>query len=263
MTRSSLRSRMSRASESRSQAKARARSVLTRIKNLVVKAMRTVFRRLGGQPRGLTVVCANRIPHGRGLGSSAAAIVSGLVAARWLTVGGDDRLDDDELLDVAASLEGHADNVAAALLGGLTVAWNEEGRTHAVQPPSFRRSCRWPSCPHGAWRPARRAASCRRAYPSGCGVQRLPRRPARACPHARSTAAAPGHRGPPSPAAACVGDASNRNAAGQAPRRRGGCRRLVPGLRCSPWFGGPGRRCSVGRRGAGRPAAERHRRGFR
>ena len=131
-------------------------------KNLVVKAMRTVFRRLGGQPRGLTVVCANRIPHGRGLGSSAAAIVSGLVAARWLTVGGEDRLDDAEILDVAASMEGHGDNVAAALFGGLTVAWSDEGRTHAVRLPVA------PDILPVAFLPARRLATskARRLLPS-------------------------------------------------------------------------------------------------
>jgi len=102
-------------------------------RHLVVKAMRRAFRHMGGQPRGLGVVCANRIPHGRGLGSSAAAIVSGLVAARWLTVGGEERLPDDALLDIAAAMEGHADNVAAALLGGFTLAWTEDGRSRAVR----------------------------------------------------------------------------------------------------------------------------------
>lgn len=92
-------------------------------RNLVVKAMRATFRRLGGQPRGLEVVCANRIPHGRGLGSSAAAIVAGVLAARAITVGGEERLDDTAALALATELEGHPDNVAACLFGGLTIAW--------------------------------------------------------------------------------------------------------------------------------------------
>ena len=78
---------------------------------------------------GLAVSCTNRIPHGRGLGSSAAAIVSGLVAARELA-GADEG--DADLLVRAAALEGHPDNVAAALLGGLTVAWSEAGEARAV-----------------------------------------------------------------------------------------------------------------------------------
>ena len=92
-------------------------------RNLVVKALRATFDLLGGQPRGLQVVCANRIPQGRGLGSSAAAIVAGVVAARELVLGG---LPDDRALDLAARMEGHPDNVAACLLGGLTIAWKDE-----------------------------------------------------------------------------------------------------------------------------------------
>jgi homoserine kinase len=92
-------------------------------RHLVVKAMRAGFAALGGQPRGLEVVCANRIPHGRGLGSSAAAIVSGLMAARALVPGANDVMPDPVLLRLATELEGHPDNVAACLYGGLTVAW--------------------------------------------------------------------------------------------------------------------------------------------
>lgn len=102
-------------------------------KHLVVSSMRAAFDAMGGQPRGLHVVCANRIPHGRGLGSSAAAIVAGLQAARSLTLGG---LTDDEMLQLACRLEGHPDNVAAALLGGFTVAWRTpEGSAAAVRLP--------------------------------------------------------------------------------------------------------------------------------
>lgn len=92
-------------------------------RNLVVRALRAVFDRLGGHPRGLDVVCANRIPHGRGLGSSAAAIVAGVLAGRALSVGGDDALDEGAMLAFAAQLEGHADNVAACLYGGVTLTW--------------------------------------------------------------------------------------------------------------------------------------------
>jgi homoserine kinase len=104
-----------------------AASVPRNARHLVVKSMRATFRLLGGAPHGLEVVCANRIPHGRGLGSSAAAIVAGVIAARGLVVGGAERLDDEAALELAASLEGHSDNVAACLRGGLTVAWNDGG----------------------------------------------------------------------------------------------------------------------------------------
>jgi homoserine kinase len=96
-------------------------------RNLVVQAVRATFDVLGGQPRGLEVVCANHIPHGRGLGSSAAAIVAGIVGARELVLGGAERLPDDAVLQLAAQLEGHPDNVAACLAGGFTMAWQEAG----------------------------------------------------------------------------------------------------------------------------------------
>jgi homoserine kinase len=92
-------------------------------KHLVVRAMQATFTRLGGQPRGIELSCANRIPHGRGLGSSAAAICAGITAARALTLAGDQLLDDDAAFVLADELEGHPDNVAACLFGGLTIAW--------------------------------------------------------------------------------------------------------------------------------------------
>jgi homoserine kinase len=104
-------------------------------RHLVIKAMRATFKVLGGAPRGLELVAANHIPHGRGLGSSAGAIVAGVVAARALVVGGTERLDDAAVLALAASLEGHADNVAACLLGGATIAWNDEAGARALAVP--------------------------------------------------------------------------------------------------------------------------------
>ncbi|GAA3751158.1 homoserine kinase [Streptomyces tremellae] len=101
--------------------------------HLLVRALRTAFDLLGGQPRGLEVVCANRIPHGRGLGSSSAAICAGIVAARAVTIGGDARLDDAALLELATEIEGHPDNVAACLLGGFTLAWTESGAARAIR----------------------------------------------------------------------------------------------------------------------------------
>jgi homoserine kinase len=91
--------------------------------NLVVRALRAAFDTLDGQPTGLEVSCTNRIPHGRGLGSSAAAICAGLIAARALALTGTERLDEDAMLALATTLEGHPDNVAACLRGGFTLAW--------------------------------------------------------------------------------------------------------------------------------------------
>ncbi|MBA0051581.1 homoserine kinase [Streptomyces sp. AJS327] len=101
--------------------------------HLLVRSLRSAFDLLGGQPRGLEVVCANRIPHGRGLGSSSSAICAGLMAARAVTTGGEARLDDTALLELATELEGHPDNVAACLLGGFTLAWTEGGVGRAIR----------------------------------------------------------------------------------------------------------------------------------
>lgn len=94
-------------------------------RHLVVRSMTECFARLGVSPPGLRVACTNAIPHGRGLGSSSAAIVAGIVAARALCVDGERRLDEAALLRLATELEGHPDNVAAALAGGFTLAWTE------------------------------------------------------------------------------------------------------------------------------------------
>lgn len=101
--------------------------------HLVIRAARAAFDQLGAQPPGLAITCLNRIPHGRGLGSSSAAIVAGVVLARALVEGGPDRLPDDDLLRLAGVLEGHPDNVAACLLGGLCVAWTADEGARAVR----------------------------------------------------------------------------------------------------------------------------------
>lgn len=95
-------------------------------RHLVVRAMRETFAELGAQPAGLAVSCRNVVPHARGLGSSAAAIVAGVLAARALVADGAQRLDDAGALALAARVEGHPDNVAACLLGGLTIAWYDD-----------------------------------------------------------------------------------------------------------------------------------------
>lgn len=96
-------------------------------RHLVVRAMSAAFDAMGARPPGLAVTCRNRIPQARGLGSSSAAIVAGLSLARALAVGGSRLLDDTDLLCLAADIEGHPDNVAPCLLGGLTIAWVQDG----------------------------------------------------------------------------------------------------------------------------------------
>jgi homoserine kinase len=90
--------------------------------NLVVRAIKHTFDRYDLPLPGLRLNAHNVIPHGRGLGSSGAAIVSGIMAAKGLLEGFVD-IDSDALLTLATELEGHPDNVAPALFGGLTIAW--------------------------------------------------------------------------------------------------------------------------------------------
>lgn len=105
-------------------------------------------------PAGLALRCVNAVPHGRGLGSSAAAVVAGVLAGRALSgqalagraLSGQavaepalsepfvtDGSDDEGALGLATSFEGHPDNAAAALLGGATIAWIDGGRPQAVR----------------------------------------------------------------------------------------------------------------------------------
>lgn len=90
--------------------------------HLVVRALRVGLEAAGAPQTGLHLRARNAVPHGRGLGSSAAAVVAGLVAARGL-VADPGVLDDETVLGLATELEGHPDNAAPALLGGATVAW--------------------------------------------------------------------------------------------------------------------------------------------
>lgn len=94
--------------------------------HLVAAACLRGLAHVGVEPAGLDITCHNRIPHGRGLGSSSAAIVGGLALARELLVAGREGLSDDVLLRLADEIEGHPDNVAAAVLGGLTLAWHDD-----------------------------------------------------------------------------------------------------------------------------------------
>jgi homoserine kinase len=102
-------------------------------RHLVLGSARAAFERMGIEPPVLRLECDNVIPHARGLGSSSAAIVAGVCAARALVDGGSLLMDDEAVLDLAAEIEGHPDNVAAALLGGFTVAYRDAGHSRAVR----------------------------------------------------------------------------------------------------------------------------------
>jgi homoserine kinase len=99
-------------------------SVATDASNLVASVTLDVLGRKGFTVPGLHIVAHNAIPHGRGLGSSGAAIVAGVMAAKGLLECSVE-LASTELLALATEFEGHPDNVAPALFGGLTIAWLE------------------------------------------------------------------------------------------------------------------------------------------
>ncbi|MGH2675282.1 MAG: homoserine kinase [Actinomycetota bacterium] len=88
--------------------------------NLVFRTMAWLAREVGGSLPPFALRCRNRIPLERGLGSSAAAVVGGLLMADRLLESG---LDPDRLLEVAVDVEGHPDNVAACLRGGVIVTY--------------------------------------------------------------------------------------------------------------------------------------------
>jgi homoserine kinase len=91
-------------------------------RHLVVRALRAALELAGAPQTGLRLSCTNNIPHGRGLGSSAAAVVAGIVAARAL-IADPEALDDETVLRLATEFEGHPDNAAPAVYGGATIAW--------------------------------------------------------------------------------------------------------------------------------------------
>jgi homoserine kinase len=95
-------------------------------RHLIVRAMRAAFELMDAEPPGLVLRCRNAIPHARGLGSSSAAIVAGVTLARALVAGGSLMTDDDALFRLAASLEGHPDNVAPAYYGGFVISGRED-----------------------------------------------------------------------------------------------------------------------------------------
>lgn len=103
--------------------------VPTDASNLVVRSIAYTFEKFGQQVPALKLKAHNIIPHGRGMGSSGAAVVAGIVAAQGL-LQGVVKMSAEDLLEIATELEGHPDNVAPALFGGLTIAWEDEDGPH-------------------------------------------------------------------------------------------------------------------------------------
>lgn len=100
-------------------------SVPTDSSHLVIRALHAALEHVGAPLVGVELRCMNRIPHGRGLGSSAAAVVAGLVAAREL-IAEPEALDNVTLLRLATEFEGHPDNAAPAIYGGATISWTRD-----------------------------------------------------------------------------------------------------------------------------------------
>lgn len=98
-------------------------------RHLVAATMLRTFKHLGLSAPGLKVQCRNRIPHARGLGSSSAAIVAGIMLADALAGAGMTR---SQKLSLASEIEGHPDNVAPCLLGGFTIAYTTEAGAKAI-----------------------------------------------------------------------------------------------------------------------------------
>ena len=97
--------------------------------NLIYKALKLVFDANGKTVPPLQLTCHNNIPHGRGMGSSGAAVAGGVMLAAGL-LAPEIELSEQQLLEYATELEGHPDNVAPALFGGLTIAWVDETGPH-------------------------------------------------------------------------------------------------------------------------------------
>ena len=106
-----------------------AQELPTSTDNLAYKAAAHLFLQAGKSVPPLSICCHNRIPLKRGLGSSAAAIVGGLMAANLLC---GRPFSTQQLLEEAIHLEGHPDNVTAALMGGLQIVVTSAERVHAA-----------------------------------------------------------------------------------------------------------------------------------
>ena len=105
--------------------------------NMILDAMKLVYKRLKAKPdKGCIIKCVNRIPLSRGLGSSSAAIIGGLLSANYIL--GNKLSIEDDILNMSVQLEGHPDNVSPAILGGIisgVVRKNEDFKYVKINPP--------------------------------------------------------------------------------------------------------------------------------
>lgn len=99
--------------------------------HLIIRALRRALKHVGAAQPRLELTCNNGIPQGRGLGSSAAATVAGLLLARGL-VEDPTVLDPRVILELATEFEGHPDNAAPAIFGGAVVTWIDDDGAQAV-----------------------------------------------------------------------------------------------------------------------------------
>ncbi|MEV0251959.1 homoserine kinase [Nocardia sp. NPDC050712] len=108
--------------------------------HLVVRAIERGLEAAGVWADGLDVVCHNAIPHSRGLGSSASAVVGGLAAGSALAAKLDPELalDLEQLVQLSSEFEGHPDNAAASVLGGAVVSWTESAAADSVHGRCYR-----------------------------------------------------------------------------------------------------------------------------
>lgn len=102
--------------------------------HLIVKVIRRTLELAGLPQSGIELMCRNSIPQGRGLGSSAAAVVAGIELVRGL-IDTPEALTPEVMLEIATEFEGHPDNAAPAIYGGATVSWMEKGTPRAVGLP--------------------------------------------------------------------------------------------------------------------------------
>ena len=105
--------------------------------NLIYSTIKLVFERFGKSVPAIKITCHNNIPHGRGMGSSGAAVAGGVMLAAGL-LRPEIVLSEQQLLQLATEIEGHPDNVAPALFGGLTIAWSDENGPHHEKLPAHR-----------------------------------------------------------------------------------------------------------------------------
>ncbi|MBR0276880.1 MAG: homoserine kinase, partial [Clostridia bacterium] len=103
----------------------------TNEKNMVYNSMMTAFEKIGYKPKGLHIIQENSIPVTRGLGSSATCVVGGIMAANAIC---GNPLSKTDVINLAASIEGHPDNVTPAVTGGLAIAVKNSGIKYSYFP---------------------------------------------------------------------------------------------------------------------------------